>query len=461
MGCFLYRRYQEDLQYWYYKKNRKPLVIRGARQVGKSTLVRQFCAQKKLKLYEVNLEKNLQLNEVFAAKNPTLAVEAIEDLLQIKMEQGPGSLLFLDEIQATPEAIACLRYFYEELPAWPVISAGSLLEFTLSDHEYSMPVGRIEYLHMGPMSFHEFLLAKNETFLVDRIRELKTFRPFSSTLHEHACNLLREYLFVGGMPEVVQAFITNGMDSVSEIHAQLLQTYQDDFVKYAKKSHLQKIQKVFRYILLNPCQKIKYANISQEDLARDLKSNLHLLFQAKVAHPVYHTSCQGLPLQATENTKIFKVLGLDVGLTNHAHGLQWSTFKKYGEHEILTEGVIAEQFVGQHLLDQRASYMEPHLNYWLREGKSHNAEVDYIIQREKELIAIEVKAGAGGKMRSLHQWMLECKYKQKRALRFNLSPGEWSQVSHRYGSKELAYTLLTLPLYFVEHWPQWLVKDSI
>lgn len=235
------------------------------------------------------------------------------------------------------QAIPCLRYLYEEVGRLPVIAAGSLLEFTLNDHEYSMPVGRIEYLHMGPMNFSEFLQARNEDFLFTRLKSMESFKPLSQELHEKASNLLREYLFVGGMPEAIKTFIELGIEHVPEIHSQILQAYQADFVKYAKKSHLDKIQKVFRYAFLNPCQKIKLSNISMEDLSRDLRANLNLLIQAKVIHPVYHVNCDGLPLRSSENEKVFKIIGLDVGLTNHQAGLKWKSFKKYGENEILSE----------------------------------------------------------------------------------------------------------------------------
>ncbi len=448
----MYRRYERDLHLWYEKSNRKPLVIRGARQVGKSTLVRQFCKDKGLDLFEVNLEKHQALNSVFALKKPLSVLEAVEDILQRKIRPGKGNLLFLDEIQAAPEALACLRYFFEELNELPVLCAGSLLEFTLNDHQYSMPVGRIEYLHMGPMSFGEFLLAKKENFLLERLSTLIKFMPFTQELHARANQLLREYLFVGGMPEAVATLVREGIDATHPVQAQIVQTYQEDFLKYAKKAHLQKIQKVFQYAFSNPCQKVKYSSISQDDLSRDLKSNLQLLTQALVIHPVYHSACGGLPLSAGENQKVFKLLALDVGLVAHLQGLTWATFKNYGENEILTEGALAEQFVGQHLLDHRPSYNKPRLNYWLREGKADNAEVDFILQKDSSLLAIEVKAGAAGKIRSLHQWMLECKVKNKKAMRFNLSPGEETLVKHKYENRNLKYKLLTLPLYMIDHW---------
>lgn len=450
----MYRQQEDYIHAWFNKtKGRKPLILRGARQVGKSTLVRQYCVAHKIDLFEINLEKNVHLNAIFELNDPAKIVDAIEDILNLQLKKSKRRLLFFDEIQATPAALPCLRYFYEEIPDLPVIAAGSLLEFILNDHNYSMPVGRIEFLYMGPMNFREFLMAKEETFFLEKLSKInfKQLDEISDDFHRKGLELVREFLFVGGMPEAVKNFIENGIDSVAPIHAQILQTYQSDFVKYAKKTHLDKIQKVFRYVFLNPCQKIKYSNISKDDLARDLKFNLQLLAQAKVIAKVLHSNCSGLPLEVSEDESVFKILALDVGLMNHLQGLTWKSFKKYNEQEIITEGLIAEQFVGQHLLYRKQPYLEPRLYYWLREGKEKNAEIDFIIEEENDILAIEVKAGVAGKIRSLHQWMNDIAYKKKKAIRFNLSKGATEKVVYQMENKKLEYSLLTLPLYLVQH----------
>lgn len=185
------------LNEWLGKKTRKPLIIRGARQVGKSTLVRKFAASNSLNLFEINLEKYPELNTVFQKNNPQLALETIEDILgrKISMESTKGVVLFLDEIQATPSAISCLRYFYEELPHIPVVSAGSLLEFTLNDHEYSMPVGRIEFMHLGPMTFYEFLKARGEDYVLEKLQSISHLSQISEPFHNKCVGLLKEYFF--------------------------------------------------------------------------------------------------------------------------------------------------------------------------------------------------------------------------------------------------------------------------
>jgi predicted AAA+ superfamily ATPase len=201
---------------------------------------------------------------------------------------------------------------------------------------------------------------------------------------------------------------------------------------------------------MKPCEKIKYSNISSDDSARDLKSNLELLFMAQVATPVYHTQCSGIPLESTRSDKVFKPIVLDLGLMNYIQKTSWSSIKNMNEENLLTDGKIAEQFIGQHLLSIQPIYMMPSLNYWLREGKSANAEVDYILERSPYLISIEVKAGAAGKIRSMHQWVQEAPHKKKKCIRFNLSKGCEEIVTYQYINKTLSYPLMTLPLYLVE-----------
>ncbi|OFZ46018.1 MAG: hypothetical protein A2381_00470 [Bdellovibrionales bacterium RIFOXYB1_FULL_37_110] len=434
------RKAEQNLTVWYKSSHKKPLIIRGARQVGKSTLVRNFCKEKKIHLFEINLERYPHLNEIFKKLNPKLAVDNIEDILQKKISPFDNILLFLDEIQSTPSAIPLLRYFYEEMPNLSIIAAGSLLEFTLNDHEYAMPVGRIDFMFLGPMDFEEFLWAKNEKYFVNKIAKINSPEQITLEFHKKGLELLKEYLFIGGMPEAVFVSTQKSIEQVSRIHAQIMQTYQADFVKYAKKNHLVKIQHVFKYLFTNPCIKIKYSNISKDDQARDIKKHINLLEMARVISKIHHTKCNGFPLNASEDENVFKVILLDIGLMNSMSEISWKTFSKLSDHEIITFGKIAEQFIGQQLLSFWPNYKQPRLNYWLREGKSNNAEVDYVLEYDGTLIALEVKAGAAGKIRSLNQLMQDVPIKNKKAIRFNTSKGELENT---------IYPLITLPLYTV------------
>ncbi|OFZ83479.1 MAG: hypothetical protein A2583_04510 [Bdellovibrionales bacterium RIFOXYD1_FULL_53_11] len=440
------------LDNWLTSTRRKPLVIRGARQVGKSTLVRQFCLDKKIELFEINLEKYSNLDSIFSSLQIKKIMEALEDVFSKKITNHRNSLLFLDEMQATPAALPALRYFFEELPDLPVIGAGSLLDFTMNEHEYSMPVGRIDFLYMGPMTFEEFLLAKDEKHFLGRLDAFDIKNPLSAPLHNNGLKLLREYMFTGGMPEAVRGFIESGIESVPVIHSSIIQTYQADFVKYANKSQLHKIDHVFRRIFPTPCRKVIYSKISPDELSRDTKKNIALLSKARVIYRVLHSSCSGIPLGSSADEHVFKTLALDVGLMNFMHGLRWNVFKNHTENEILTEGVIAEQFVGQHLLYEQDLYREPSLYYWLREGKNNNAEVDFIVENNEALVAIEVKAGSAGKIRSLHQWMKDISYRKKKAIRFNDSRGAIENVEQIVQDRKVEYPLHTLPLYCIQKW---------
>ena len=244
----MYRLAQKDLKKWFTKTRSKPLIIREARQVGKSTLVRQFADANKLTLHEINLERHQQLNDLF--KNSTVA----NILKELSFAIGKGaikstkSILFLDEVQATPAVIPLLRYFYEEYPELAIICAGSLLEFTLADHNFSMPVGRVEYLFLGPMTYSEFLLAHNEHDLYELIHDYKQ-GDFPKTAHERLLYRFRDYLVVGGMPEaVLVSSEKEDFESISDVHSSILETYIDDFGKYGRGSQLTRLQTVFQYV---------------------------------------------------------------------------------------------------------------------------------------------------------------------------------------------------------------------
>lgn len=365
-----------------------------------------------------------------------------------------STLLFLDEIQACPNALAALRYFYEDKPGLPVIAAGSLLEFLLSEHDFSMPVGRVQYLHLGPMSFTEFLMAVGEDGAVDFLKQYSWNQPVPMTMHEKLLRRQREYLFVGGMPEAVLAYMESGSPlAAREVHRTILNTYQDDFAKYKKHQRdLVLMQDVINTMPRSAGQKVKYVNISREDRALEVKHAIDLLLMARVLIAAYHSDCSGLPIRAGKDAKTYKLYLLDVGLMNGVAGLDWSAIGNLGERELINEGGLAEQFIAQHLAYRANGSEAPELYYWLREGKSTNAETDFVIARGKEIIPIEVKSGKGGSLKSLQQFALAKKTKQ--AVRFDLNTPAITEESHqtRYGTKIVSnrFRLLSLPLYLVE-----------
>lgn len=444
---------EAQLQKWFGKKRRKPLVVRGARQVGKSTLIRQFAAKHELALHEINLERHIHLDDVFKTLDIDVILKELEAICGVNIQKS-GSLLFLDEIQATPHAIQALRYFYEDRPDIPVIAAGSLLEFTLSDHQYSMPVGRIEYYHLGPMTFKEFL-SEIEPGLVQYISKFDFETGIPVSAHRKLLKRQREYLFVGGMPEAVLAYgETGSLLDVSEVHASIVDTYQDDFSKYAKQKDLALLRTVFRFIPRSVGKKVKYSNISREHRSKNLKMCIELLTNARICHQVFHSNCSGIPLDADISSKTYKLIFMDVGLVNHMCGVDWIMIQAMDERNLINEGAVAEQFIGQHLLhtDGKA----PRLCYWLRESKSANAEVDYVISRGNWILPIEVKAGKSGSLKSLQQFVLQ--KNTEFAIRFDLNEPSIQNVSHttrlKTENKSADYTFLSLPLYLVEELPR-------
>jgi predicted AAA+ superfamily ATPase len=419
--------------------------------VGKSTLVRQFAAGRGLTLYEINLEKHPELDGVFKSLDVKRILFEIAGLLGRKIEAEQG-LLFLDEVQATPNALAALRYFYEERPELAVLAAGSLLEFTLSKHVFSMPVGRVEYHHLGPISFGEFIDGVDPD-LNAWCEAAARFEPVPETAHHRLLSRLREYFYVGGMPEAVQVYIESGaLPEVQDVHRAIAETYQDDFSKYAQQADLARLRRVFVQIPRNIGRKIKYVNLSREERAREIKACVELLNLAQVCHKVVASHCSGVPLAAESDDMAYKLIFMDVGMVNHVCGGTWHDIAQTSGQTLVNEGPLAEQFIGQHL-----AYLDsgrPQLNYWIREGKANNAEVDYVLARGTRILPIEVKAGAGGSLKSLQQFVLEKRVCQ--AVRFDLNLSSKVKVDYRARSGEssadVTFELLSLPLYAVEAW---------
>jgi uncharacterized protein len=396
------------------------------------------------------------LDSVFASNNPLAIIDTLEALPGMPPITA-DTLLFLDEIQAVPSALAALRYFYEELPGQPVVGAGSLLEFALSDAQFSMPVGRVEYLHLGPMTFTEFLAALDESKLHQLLTHWQPGQAINDVVHNRLLELLRHYYLVGGMPEAVKHYaITRTLSGVSAIHSALIQTYRDDFPKYIGNRSLARIQHVFNYAARAVGSKVKYSQYSSNDKSATIKADLDLLCAARVLGKVQHSYCNGLPLQAELDEKNYKLLFLDIGLMNALCGLGWQQIGALQGAKLVNEGAMAEQFIGQHLQTLLADSPNREPTYWLREGRANNAELDYVIALNGSLVPIEVKAGASGHLKSLMQFMAEKKLNN--AIRFDAAPPSVQTVEAtiRRGKalENVKFQLHSLPLYLVEALPR-------
>ena len=441
------------LDEWFKNPRRKPMVIRGARQVGKSTLVRQFAKEKGLTLHEINLERHLKLIDVFAGHDTQRILNELEFICQKGPIDEKGSILFLDEIQSVPIAIQTLRYFYEDYPELPVIAAGSLLEFSLSKHSYSMPVGRIEYLFLGPVTYKETLSALDELDLLNLLAGYLLPDVFPTTAHDRLLDILRIYFLTGGMPEAVQVYAdTRDLAKVFDVHASIIDTYRDDFAKYATQADLLRLHRVFDYIPISVGDRVKYVRIDPHGQARDLRNALDLLTKAQVIMKAYHSDASGIPLRASIDQRKFKTYFMDCGLMNSMCGIQWISPDDLKTKDFVNKGRVAEQFIAQHLAFSGKSNKSPSLTYWLREGRSSNAEVDFVIQMGQFIVPVEVKAGKSGSLKSLLQFAYQKRIPN--AIRFDLNLPTFQKVRHsiRQASDtvEVLFDLLSLPLYMVE-----------
>ena len=443
----MYRKYYEDLMNWKDRSNRKPLVIRGARQVGKTYLVREFAKKNFENFIEINFDETPGKKDLFSHEN----IERILQYISLDREVPiiPGkTLIFLDEVQKSPEVFARLRYFYEKKNEIHIIAAGSLLDFLLVEHSFSMPVGRIEYMHMNPMDFKEYLLAGNAKSLHDFICQYQMSDDMPESIHAKLMDYLRIYMSVGGMPAAVREYTQQKSIRQCEIELNtILNTFRDDFSKYGRKVDTDRLQLILDKAPSLIGKKIKYTEISRDLKSTDLKASLRLLELARVIFKIHHSSGNAIPLRAEKKERDFKLLFLDIGLMMRSLGLNILDIQNETVL-IVNKGALAEQFIGQQWLCQFESYERAELYYWNREKPRTSAEIDYLFQVGGETIPAEVKSGTTGSLKSLHVFASEKKSPQ--ALRYNLAKPTVSDVTSRIpGKKEHSFRLLSLPLYLV------------
>ena len=392
------RKVSEKLIKWAESKNHKPLIISGARQIGKSWAVRELGKGfYKQQFLEVNFEKTPLINQLFEADlNPKRIIQELEIQYQVEIRQD--TLLFFDEIQNCPKAIMALRYFYEEMPEIPVIAAGSLLEFQLKNIPF--PVGRVEHLEMQPMSFDEFLLANNHKSLVKLLNE--PIQPMAESIEDKLYQELLNYYWVGGMPECVKHFAENhNYMAVRKIQQDLIYTYTQDFAKYAPKVNKDCLLDILYSVATSVGNQTIYTKLSNRFSSPTIKTGVEVLKMAKILIQVDNVSIANLPF--TVSSKQFKIYFLDIGLLMCIANVPYQNLMQEKNLNAIFAGAWAEQFVAQALLCNHSS----NLHYWARTTKSSNAEVDFVTEHEGEIIPIEVKYGVSGRLRSLHQLMLE------------------------------------------------------
>ncbi len=441
----------EFLDHWLADSNRKPLVMRGARQVGKTWLVRDLARRHGRNLVEVNLERQPELADHFSGGNPQRAISDLEADIGITVSSA-DTILFLDEIQAVPRVLAFLRWFREEMPALPVIAAGSLLDFALREHSFSMPVGRIAYCHIEPVSFYEFLDASGNGRLRQSLAAAGESFELSPRLHHRALELFAEYCLVGGLPEVLADWIKNHDDNRRlQLQRDLVATYRDDFNKYRDRLPAELLRRVMDAVPRQLGGRFVYSHVDPDLKHRDVKAALELLTLARVCHRVEHTAGNGLPLGAETNPRLVKTLLLDVGLISVQLGLSRLAWRDIESVVWANKGGVAEQFVGQHLRCLCLPFEEPRLFYWQRTEGRHG-EIDYLIQHGRHIIPVEVKAGSAGAMKSLHAFMHDKRLDL--ALRLDTNPPSIQPMDVLTTTGDHSkYELRSLPLYMVESIP--------
>lgn len=401
------------LSEWASRTVHKPVLLRGARQVGKSTAVRHLGEQFEY-FVEINLEKQSEYKALF---QPNLDVRRI--VPQMAAMHGtpiiPGrTLLFIDEIQDCTEAIMALRYFKEDLPELHVVAAGSLLEFVLDDIP-TFGVGRIHSMYMYPMTFDEFLEANGETLLLETRNQASSTSPLPWPLHDKLTSLVRTFMLVGGMPESVAKWVeTHDYLQCQEVQDDIVTGYEADFPKYKKKVDPQLLRLTMRSAAQQATRKFMYSQVPGGYKTAEVKKALELLIKANILVPVTHTDANGLPLGDERDDSYRKMLLLDTGLMLRLLNMAMGDITEITTHiltataaDLVNKGPIAEMLAGLELLHYRTPNLQHELFYWTRQARNATAEVDYVLPNNMQVLPFEVKAGVQGGMKSLWDFMRE------------------------------------------------------
>ncbi len=386
---------EKQLENWKNSRRRKPLIVRGARQIGKTWTIQGFGQKYYKNIVIIDFEKDRELHSLFEKSlDPAGIKQSIEIIKRTKI-LPEETLLFFDEIQSCPRAITALRYFYEQMNEIHVIAAGSLLEFALS--KISFPVGRVQFLNMYPMTFAEYLMAtKNHTAL-----EIITSKPekLHEQVHTSILNELKTYFFIGGMPESIQVFIdSNSIAESFDVHKELITTFQEDFSKYAPYADKHCLNDVFKNVSKNIGNQIKYTHLSQSFSSPTIKKSFETLLKARIINKIPSLKNITPPFNLNLSLKKFKTLLLDIGLWQHLTGISNYTELVGADLSNVYRGALAEQFIGQEL----ACAADGELCYWARDKKGSSAEIDFLVTIDGEPWPVEVKSGKAGSLKSMH-----------------------------------------------------------
>lgn len=441
-----------ELEKWRLNQPRKPLVIRGARQVGKTTLVNQFAKQ-----FEQYIYLNLELAE---DKEPFEKFTSIENLISAifflknrTLAKKSKTLIFIDEIQEVPKALNTLRYFYELAPEISVIAAGSMLE-TLFDKNISFPIGRVEFKVIRPVSFPEFLSAIDETAALEQITQI----PIPAFAQTKLLSLFHTYALIGGMPEIIQHYATHkDLVKLAPIYDSLVIGYMDDVEKYAiSNAQILNIRHCIQSSFAQAGKRIKFQGFGNSNYkSREMGESLRTLEKALLLQLIYPCTTSTVPL-ISDIKKSPRLQILDTGLLNYFVGIQKEIIGTNDLNNIY-QGTLIEHLVGQEILAFQFNALSA-LHFWVREKKESTAEVDYIFQYENLIIPIEVKSGKEGTLKSLHSFMDFAPHDM--AIRFYAGSLHISDAISQNGKK---YQILNLPYYLgsqIENYISWFIKTK-
>ena len=426
------RNAMNNLIKWKNKKNRKPLLLYGARQVGKTYLVKEFAKEYFKDIIYVNFETNELIGKMFNENiTPEYIIKNLEIAFNKKIEKE-NTLIFFDEIQKNTRALTSLKYFCEDAPEYYVIGAGSLLGIHINKKEFSFPVGKVDFLTIYPLSFDEFLINTDNHQLLENIKEsFNDNKQFPTLMHKKALDLYYDYLTIGGMPEVVQEFInTNSTINAIDYQNAILESYKNDITKYSETSDAPKILATFNSIpvqLAKENKKFQYKLVQKGGTSSILGDSINWLENAGIVNKCIKTKI-GVPLKMYEELDSFKLYMNDVGLLTNLSEFPIYLIKNREAVNEMMIGMLTENYVASSL-----KYNGLNLNYWKNDFES---ELDFILQSEKGLIIpLEVKSSTHTKSRSLNNYITE--YKPKYGIRIS---------SKNFGFKN---NIKSVPLYAV------------
>lgn len=444
------RNVETQLLDWKNRENRKPLIIRGARQTGKTTLIREF-AKEFRNFVEINLEKDVAQRLFHEVKDIKEVIKSIEVLTNQRIISGE-TLLFLDEIQNSIPAIKLLRYFHEEVSALHVISAGSLLEVRMKDEGWAFPVGRVEFLYLYPATFDEFLSAIGENILLDMITKCNLDSKISRSIHDKLMDLLSTYIIVGGMPSAINEYSsTQSFITLKKYQGDLIASFKEDFSKYSKRSEVEYLKAVWDGVPYAIGARIKYTKLSGGNAnSKNISNAFDILHEAMLIERIFPSVSICPPIVKKEKSAP-KPLFLDTGLCSYVLNLSKEQIKaklidpSFG-------GALFEEFTGQEILALDACNRHT-MYFWIREEKGSSSELDFLLQIGNMLVPVEVKAGSHGSLKSLHQFL----YRSKTDFGVRIYNGLMNMDNHSItlpNGIELDYKLLSIPFYLVFRLPE-------